>query len=110
MNKFMVSGRLTSDPELKYTKTDIPYTIIKLANNERKTTVFFDCRAFSKNAELACKYKKKGDWIEVEGHLEKKEKEGEFGLEFIVNEICFGPKTKDEQPQPQQPSVNSDDF
>jgi len=76
LNKVMLIGRLTRDPEFKSIKgssvanfslaNNRSYT----ANNEKKEeTHFFDCEVWGKLAEIIRDYGKKGKQIAVEGRL-----------------------------------------
>ena len=77
-NKVILMGRLTRDPELRYTPQGTPVTDLPLAvnreyvtaNNERrKDTAFVDVTFWRRRAEVLCQYLRKGDPILLEGHL-----------------------------------------
>ena len=77
-NKVLLMGRLTRDPELRYTPQGTPVTEIGLAVNRRFTeksgekredTTFVDVTLWSKQAELVCNYLRKGQPIFIEGRL-----------------------------------------
>lgn len=76
MNKIILCGRLTRDPEIRvannnmtiasyYLAVDDPY---QKADSDKKTD-FFKCTAFGKSAEFAEKYLKKGMKILIEGRV-----------------------------------------
>lgn len=74
MNRVEITGRLTKDPEVRYSAGD---NVIAIANfsvavNRRFTegTDFINCKAFGKTAEFVEKYFKKGMKIEVCGRIE----------------------------------------
>lgn len=78
LNKVMLMGNLTRDPELKYTPKGTAIADFALAVNRRYTAengekreevTFIDCEAWSKTAELIGEYFKKGRPIFVEGRL-----------------------------------------
>lgn len=77
MNQVVLMGRLTKDPEMKYSNSETPLAITKytLAVNRRKTkdnkeeTDFIEIVAFGKRGEFANTYFKKGKCISVLGHL-----------------------------------------
>lgn len=75
LNKIILQGRLTADPELKHTTGDIAVTNFSIAveenrsdNNEHKTD-FFRCTAWRSTAEFICSYFNKGKPILIEGGL-----------------------------------------
>ncbi len=78
MNKVMLMGRLTRDPETKYTQGSQPMAITRytLAVNRRmqkdgqQQADFISCVAFGKPAEFAEKYLHKGMKIAVEGRIQ----------------------------------------
>ena len=71
MNKVILTGNLTRDPELKKLKEDKQLVEFGLALNGRgDKTVFVDVKAFGKTAELVAQHKKKGDPVAVDGRLE----------------------------------------
>lgn len=78
MNKTIIMGRLTKDPDVRYTQTDKPNCIARytLAVDRRykkdsdQTADFIPCVAMGKNGEFAEKYFHKGTKINVVGHLQ----------------------------------------
>jgi len=78
LNKVLLIGRLTADPEIRYTPSGMNIASLRMAvNNFRKgpdgnrieEACFIDCTAFGKTAELAQQYLKKGRQVFIEGHL-----------------------------------------
>ena len=79
LNKVLLMGNLTRDPEMRYTPNGLPVVDLGLAVNrvyyagegrERKEeTTFVELTFFGKQAETASKYLKKGRPIFVEGRL-----------------------------------------
>lgn len=78
LNKVMLIGNLTRDPELKYTPGNQAVCEIGLAVNrkyrtkegeEREETTFVDCEAWGKQAEVLKQYMSKGRPLFVEGRL-----------------------------------------
>jgi single-strand DNA-binding protein len=77
INKTILVGRITRDPELKETSGGTKICKISLASNksykshdEKKESVgFFDCVIFGKLAEIMAQYGKKGKQIIVDGSL-----------------------------------------
>lgn len=79
LNKVLLIGRLTRDPELRYTQGGTAVTEFGIAINReyttadgtrKKDTCFVDIVLWARRAEVACQYLKKGSPIFVEGRLE----------------------------------------
>ncbi len=78
LNRVMLMGNLTRDPELRYTNSNMAVTQIGLAINRRwknqqgeqqEEVTFVDCEAWGRTAEVINQYLKKGRPIYVEGRL-----------------------------------------
>jgi single-strand DNA-binding protein len=78
LNKVMLIGNLTRDPDLKYTPGNQAVCEIGLAVNrkyrtkdgeDREETTFVDCEAWGKQAEVIKQYMAKGRPIFIEGRL-----------------------------------------
>lgn len=78
LNKVMLIGNLTRDPQLSYLPSQTPVVEFGLAINrtfrkqdgsQGEETCFVDCQMFGKRAEVVNQYLKKGDPIFVEGRL-----------------------------------------
>ncbi|MFO0908825.1 MAG: single-stranded DNA-binding protein [Isosphaeraceae bacterium] len=78
LNKVFLMGRLTRDPELRYTPGGAAVTDLSVAINRsfstrdgdtREETVFVDVTVWDRQAETCCQYLKKGRSIHVEGSL-----------------------------------------
>ena len=77
LNRVLLMGRLTRDPELRYTPQGTAVSEIGLAINReytvgterRKETTFVDVTLWKRQAEVVCQYLKKGSPIFVEGRL-----------------------------------------
>lgn len=79
LNKVMLIGNLTRDPELSYTPSQTAVVNLGLAINrtwtgkdgeKKEETCFVDCTAFAKTGELLNKYLTKGMPVYVEGRLD----------------------------------------
>lgn len=78
MNKVMLMGRLTRDPEVRYTQANEPmavarYTLAvdrRIKRDSENSADFISCVAFGKTGEFAEKYLKKGTKIVVIGRLQ----------------------------------------
>ena len=71
-----LQGRLTADPELRYTQQGTAITSFTLASDTgrktkdgKKITNFIECVAWRAQAEFVCKYLSKGRLVLVEGEL-----------------------------------------
>ena len=102
MNRFQFLGRLTKDPEVRYTaNTNSQVTSFSLAVNRRfvsqngeRQTDFFNLSAFGKTAEFCSKYFKKGQQVLVEGRIQNRTWEDQNGqkryaTDFIVEQAYF---------------------
>lgn len=79
LNKVMLMGNLTRDPELRYTPNNTAVTNIGLAinrtwfdkntNQKNEETTFVDCEAWGRTAEVINEHLSKGRPIYVEGRL-----------------------------------------
>jgi len=82
INKIMLAGNLTRDPELKFTPNGTPVLDFGIAVNRRwrdnqgqirEDTYFGDCRAWNKQAEVIAQHFTKGKPIFIEGRLAQEE-------------------------------------
>jgi len=69
INRVILLGRLTADPELRYTIGGHSVATLRLATNEREEPEFQDVVVWRKLAELAAQYLSKGRRIYIEGRL-----------------------------------------
>lgn len=116
MNKVVLIGRLTADPELRYTQSDKAYTRFTLAvnrnfkNESGETDAdFISVVAWDKRAETICNYVKKGHRLGIAGRIQTGSYEKEDGTrgyltDIIVSELEFlESKSRDERPAPDYP-------
>ena len=95
MNNFIITGRLTKEPDVRYTKENKAVTTINVAvNNNKDDTTFLPITLFGKTAETVGKYCKKGDLIAVSGMIrnnnwEDKDGNKHYDYQFIGNNITF---------------------
>ena len=89
MNKVILSGNLTRDPEVRYTQSGMAYARMGIAvnrpysskNTEGQATVdFFNMISWSKTAEFCGRYLKKGSSVIVEGRIENNNYEDKNGV------------------------------
>lgn len=94
MNKVILIGRLTKDPELRYTGSNQPVTQITLAitrpfankNGEREAD-FINVNVWDKQAENVCKYLNKGRLVAVEGRIQTRNYDNNEGKKVYVTEV-----------------------
>ncbi len=94
MNRVILMGRLTKDPELRYSQSNNPLAIARytLAVDRRvkgneKETDFINCIAFGKNAEFTEKYFKKGQRVLIEGRLQTGSYTNKDGQKIYTTDI-----------------------
>ena len=98
INNVVLLGRLTADPELKKTQSDLSVCSFTIANDtgsgEHKKTHFLPVVAWRGTAEFICKYFKKGQQIGIVGQLtmrkwEDKDGKSHNAYEVLANEAHF---------------------
>ena len=102
MNKIILMGRLTRDPEVRYSQGENSLAIARfsLAVDRRfkihgePAAAFFNCTAFGKQAEFVEKYLKQGTKILLSGRVQNDNytnKEGQkvYSVQIIAEEIEF---------------------
>ena len=94
LNIAIVMGRLTADPELKFTPNNIAVTSFTLAVNrsyaksqEDRQTDFIDIVAWRNTAEFVSKYFKKGSMIIIQGEIQTRTYEDKNGNKHKVCEV-----------------------
>ena len=132
MNKSILMGRLTRDPEVRYPQTDSNMAIARFSlavdrrfkkQGDTVTADFFNCTAFGKQGEFVEKYLKKGTKIVVTGRIQNDNytnKEGQkvYSVQIMVEEIEFAESKVSSQSnaggdggtQPQMGLSNTDGF
>ncbi|MBO5364265.1 MAG: single-stranded DNA-binding protein [Clostridia bacterium] len=99
MNKVILMGRLTRDPELRHTSAGTPVCSFSIAVDngygERRQTDFINCVAWNKTAEFVSNYFEKGKMIIVIGRIATRTWEGQDGkknyaTEVVASEVSFG--------------------
>ena len=103
LNHITIMGRLTRDPELRYTQSQTPVASFTLAvdrdfggrDGGEKQTDFIDCVAWRQTAEFVSKYFQKGSMAVVSGRLQIRDWTDRDGgkrrsAEVVVDNIYFG--------------------
>ena len=86
----VLTGRLCFDPQLRQTKTGIPVTTLRLAVNKPDADPdFHDVIVFRKQAEVVCRYLKKGRLVEIRSNTAPHERTwiGRDGQERRTSEV-----------------------
>ena len=102
MSKVILCGRLTHDPELRYTTGGTAVTTLSVAVNRRikrgeeweEEVSFFDVVVFGRRAETSAEYLKKGRQVLVDGELiqrrwENKEGQRRSKVEINARDVQF---------------------
>lgn len=96
INKVLLSGRLTRDPELRYTPSGAAVLTLSMALNRRykdqsgewkEEVSFVNVVAWQRQAELASEFLKKGSAVFVEGRLQSRSWETSEGTRRSVLEV-----------------------
>ena len=108
----VMMGRLTKDPEVRYTQGQNPMAIANFSlavdrkvKKENETSAdFWNCTAFGKTGEFVEKYLKKGTKIVAQGRMQNdnyKDKNGNtvYATKFIVDTLEFAESKKDGEQQ-----------
>ena len=108
LNHITIMGRLTRDPELRYTQSQTPVASFTLAvdrdfgnrDGGEKQTDFIDCVAWRQTAEFVSKYFTKGRMAVVSGRLQIRDwtdREGgkRRSAEVVVDNVYFGDSRRD---------------
>ena len=128
LNHIVVMGRLTRDPELRYTQSQVPVASFTVAvdrdfggrdGGERQTD-FIDCVAWRHSAEFVSKYFFKGSMAVVSGRLQIRDWTDRDGnkrrtAEIVADNVYFGESKRREdnagggysRPAPQQSAPGS---
>ncbi|WP_017756740.1 single-stranded DNA-binding protein [Calidifontibacillus oryziterrae] len=94
INRVVLVGRLTKDPELRYTPNGVAVTQFTLAVNRTFTNQqgdreadFINCVVWRRAAENVANFLKKGSLAGVEGRLQTRNYEGQDGRRVYVTEV-----------------------
>lgn len=99
MNKVILMGRLTRDPEIRYTQAEEPLAIARYSlavdrryhsrdnSGNEQTADFISCVAFGKNGEFAEKYLRKGIKIVISGRIQTGSYTNKDGNKVYTTEV-----------------------
>ena len=129
INRVVLTGRMTKDPELKNTQSGTPVLAFTLAvdRNFKKEgqpeADFIQCVAWNRQAEAMAQYLHRGSLIGIDGRLQTRSYDNKQGqrvyiIEVVVESLTFlesrqqaqqpwSPTGVQPQTQPQQPKQNS---
>ena len=122
LNHITIMGRLTRDPEIRYTQSQTPVTSFTLAvdrdfggrDGGEKQTDFIDCVAWRQTAEFVSKYFTKGSMAVVSGRLQLRDWEDQNGnkrrnAEVVVDSIYFGESKRTDDSKPTFTELSNED-
>ena len=109
INKAILMGRLTRDPELRHTPSNTPVTTFTLAvdrggkrtgDPNQQTADFIDIVAWNQTAEFVVKYFRKGQLVAVAGRIQTRkwtdnENKSRTAFEIIADEVHFAEPKRD---------------
>lgn len=97
MNKVILMGRLTRDPEVRYSQGESPLAIARYTlavdrrqsrnNNDEQTADFINCVAFGRAGEFAERYFYKGTKICVSGRIQTGSYTNKDGVKVYTTEV-----------------------
>ena len=96
MNKVILMGRLTRDPEVRYSQGESPLAIARYTlavdrrfnrNGDDATADFINCVAFGKSGEFAERYLRKGTKIAVTGRIQTGSYTNKDGVKVYTTEV-----------------------
>lgn len=112
LNEVVLMGRLTKDPELRFTSNNVPVTSFTIAvdrgvvnrETQRREADFFNCVAWRAAAEIVNKYFTKGNRILLNGRLQNSDWTDNNGnkrytTEVVVDRVYFIENKKENAPE-----------
>lgn len=111
LNKVIIMGRLTRDPELRRTQSGTAVTSFTMAvdrdfksQSGEKETDFIDVVAWRNTGEFAAKYLAKGRMAAVEGRIQVRDWQDKDGnrrksVEVVADNVYFADSKRDSKPQ-----------
>ena len=94
INRVVLTGRLTRDPELKSTSSGISVAVFTLAVNRQYTdangnrgTDFISCVIWRKAAENFCNFTSKGSLVGIDGRIQTRSYDNKDGQRVYVTEV-----------------------
>ncbi len=94
INRTVLVGRLTNDPELKYTGNGVPVATFTVAVNRQFTNSqgereadFIRCQMWRKSAENFCNFTHKGSLVGIDGRIQTRSYDNQQGTRIFVTEV-----------------------
>ena len=94
LNRVVLTGRLTRDPEVRVSQSNVPVGTFNLAvnrtfadKNGERGADFINCVTFNKQAENVGQYLEKGSLVGVDGRLQSRSYENKEGRTIYVTEV-----------------------
>ena len=120
MNKVILMGRLTRDPEVRYSQGEQPMAIARYSlavdrrfnrnSQDGQTADFINCVAFGRNGEFAEKYLHKGTKILAEGRIQTGSYTNKDGVKVYTTEVVVEEQEFAESKNAQGGSQGGSDF
>lgn len=120
LNRVILIGRLTRDPEMRYTPSGVAVTTFTLAvdnpfKNEEPKADFIPIVVWRQAAEAAANYLRKGRLCAVEGRIQVRNYENNEGkrvyvTEVIADNVRFLERAENGQQEDKPPRNSSDPF
>ena len=130
MNKVLLIGRITKDPEIRYLQNGTPQVLFTLAvdrgmrdANGQRQADFISCVAWRGQADFISRYIRKGYLMSIEGRIQTRNYQGQDGQMRYVTEVVLDavenlqPRQDDaqvaggyQQPQPTYQGYNNPTY
>ncbi len=114
MNKVLLIGRITKDPEIRYTQSGIPSVNFTLAvdrgmrdANGNRQADFINCVAWRGQADFISRFIKKGFLMSVEGKIQTRNYQGQDGQMRYVTEVVLDSVENLQPRDPNAPQANT---
>jgi single-strand DNA-binding protein len=95
INRVILVGRITKDPEMKQTQSNIAVVSFTLAVNRQFTDQsgerqadFIQCVVWRKQAENLARFVKKGALLGIEGRIQTRTYEADNGTRYVTEVVC----------------------
>jgi single-strand DNA-binding protein len=119
INRVVLMGRLTANPELKTTPSGVSVTSFSIAvdrsyvkQGEERKADFINIVCWRNTAEFVCRYFEKGSLIALEGQLQSrtyqdKNENNRTVIEVVADNVSFTGEKRETQVENNQPYVNT---
>lgn len=119
MNKVILMGRLTRDPEVRYSQGETPLAIARYSlavdrrgrnSQDGQTADFINCVAFGRQGEFAEKYFRKGTKIVVSGRIQTGSYTNRDGVKVYTTDVVVEDQEFAESKASQSGNVDNGGF